>query len=133
MAAGAGVVSDWALPYPVPTVGDPLPAPGMIFKFEQGFDWDSARWGHVPVPGSAGDVGLGSAVGNETALRLAEGTLLCGAMGGKGDDGVVQDVQDVEGLVFAQRCSSAAGNGTGSVIQLAARPRSVAGTDVDVT
>ena len=79
VAAEAGLVSGWALPYPVPAVGDPLPAPGMVFKFGQGFDWDSPRWGDVPVPGSAGDVGLGSAVGNETALGLAEETLLCGS------------------------------------------------------
>ncbi|MDI1487643.1 MAG: hypothetical protein OHK93_006913 [Ramalina farinacea] len=98
-----------------------------------GFDWDSPRWDDVPVPGSAGDVGLGSAVGNETALKLAQETLLCGSTVSKGDDGMVQDVQDEEGLDFAQRCGSAAGNASGSVIQLAAGPASVAGSSADVT
>lgn len=133
MAAGAGVASNWASPYPVPGVGDPLAALGMVFEFGQRFDWDSAQWGNVPVPGSAGDVGVESAVVNETALGLVEETLTCESAAPKGDDGMVQDMQDVKGLNLTQRCGSAAGNGSGNVIQLADGPRSQVGTGVDVT
>lgn len=130
VADSEGLLSHWALPFPLPKEGDPFPAPGMVFTFGQGFDWDSPRWGQPPVPGSAGAVGEGSsAAGTETA------TLACGLMLVGEADGIVQQgVGNGKALsTAAQRCGAAAANGSGNVLQLAAGLGPVVGADVDVT